>query len=285
MEQEQAFRGEMLYTGMLEGALVDPDYSVRVDNVRWSQPGEATILSDQFFLEWLMYREDDIECARPGRNFVTSHAVILVPPGQAVRTRWNSGRLRTISCSFRSELLADYPQLLSFLSSLDGDHQFNLDSPFLQAGLTRIADEVVTPGLDSGFMVRSLLFAICGEIRRATLGQPVPQECDGALSPGQMTMLRQVLHESGKLPTVVDLAQHCGVTSRALSPLVKRATGVTLRHYIARERLNRAKALLDDQKLMVKQVAYSCGFASAAAFTAAFRKTTGMTPVEYRTRC
>ncbi|OHD03150.1 MAG: hypothetical protein A3H25_15575 [Sphingomonadales bacterium RIFCSPLOWO2_12_FULL_63_15] len=270
---------------MLEGALVDPDYSVRVDNVRWSQPGEATILSDQFFLEWLMYREDDIECARPGRNFVTSHAVILLPPGQAVRTRWNSGRLRTISCSFRTELLADYPELLSFLSSLDGDHQFNLDSPFLQAGLTRIADEVVTPGLDSGFMVRSLLFAICGEIRRATLGQPVPQECDGALSPGQMTMLRQVLHESGKLPTVVDLAQHCGVTSRALSPLVKRATGVTLRHYIARERLNRAKALLDDQKLMVKQVAYSCGFASAAAFTAAFRKTTGMTPVEYRTRC
>ena len=285
MEQEQAFRGEMLYTGMLEGALVDPDYSVRVDNVRWSQPGEATILSDQFFLEWLMYREDDIECARPGRNFVTSHAVILLPPGQAVRTRWNSGRLRTISCSFRTELLADYPELLSFLSSLDGDHQFNLDSPFLHAGLTRIADEVVTPGLDSGFMVRSLLFAICGEIRRATLGQPVPQECDGALSPGQMTMLRQVLHESGKLPTVVDLAQHCGVTSRALSPLVKRATGVTLRHYIARERLNRAKALLDDQKLMVKQVAYSCGFASAAAFTAAFRKTTGMTPVEYRTRC
>ncbi|CAN5362205.1 helix-turn-helix transcriptional regulator [Sphingobium sp. Ant17] len=285
MEQEQAFRGEMLYTGMLEGALVDPDYSVRVDNVRWSKPGEATILSDQFFLEWLMYREDDIECARPGRNFVTSHAVILVPPGQAVRTRWNSGRLRTISCSFRSELLADYPELLSFLSSLDGDHQFNLDSPFLQAGLTRIADEVVTPGLDSGFMVRSLLFAICGEIRRATLGQPVPQKCDGTLSPGQMTMLRQVLHESGKLPTVVDLAQHCGVTSRALSPLVKRATGVTLRHYIARERLNRAKALLDDQKLMVKQVAYSCGFASAAAFTAAFRKTTGMTPVEYRTRC
>lgn len=285
MEQEQAFRGEMLYTGMLEGALVDPDYSVRVDNVRWSQPGEATILSDQFFLEWLMYREDDIECARPGRNFVTSHAVILLPPGQAVRTRWNSGRLRTISCSFRTELLADYPELLSFLSSLDGDHQFNLDSPFLQAGLTRIADEVVTPGLDSGFMVRSLLFAICGEIRRATLGQPVPQECDGALSPGQMTMLRQVLHESGKLPTVVDLAQHCGVTSRALSPLLKRATGVTLRHYIARERLNRAKALLDDQKLMVKQVAYSCGFASAAAFTAAFRKTTGMTPVEYRTRC
>lgn len=285
MEQEQAFKGDMLYTGMLEGALVEPDYSVRVDNVRWLQPGEATILSDQFFLEWLMYREDDIECAGPGRNFVSSHAVILVPPGQAVRTRWKSGRLRTVSCCFRSELLEGYPELLAFLSALDGDHQFNLDSPFLRAGLTRIADEIVTPGLDSGFMVRSLLFAICGEVRRATLDHAVPQQSDGALSPTQMTMLRDVVHESCKLPTVDDLAQHCGVTPRALSPLVKGATGVTLRHYIARERLNRAKALLNNHTLMVKQVAYSCGFASAAAFTAAFRKTTGMTPVEYRTRC
>src|SRR3546814_4655937 len=72
-----------------------------------------------------------------------------------------------------------------------------------------------------------------------------------------------MLHEGGKLPTAGELAQHCGVLPRDLSPLIKRTTGVTLRHYIARERLNRAKALLDDRKLMVKQVAYSCGFASA----------------------
>src|SRR3546814_1342637 len=94
MEQEQAFRGEALYSGALEGALVEKDYSIRVDNIRWLRPGEATILSDQFFLEWLMYREEDVECAGPGRRFVASHAVILVPPGQEVRTRWKAGRLR-----------------------------------------------------------------------------------------------------------------------------------------------------------------------------------------------
>src|SRR3546814_6020244 len=79
MEQEQAFRGEALYSGALEGALVEKDYSIRVDNIRWLRPGEATILSDQFFLEWLMYREEDVECAGPGGRFVASHAVILVP--------------------------------------------------------------------------------------------------------------------------------------------------------------------------------------------------------------
>src|SRR3546814_6015666 len=127
-----------------------------LDNIRWLRPGEATILSDQFFLEWLMYREEDVECAGPGGRFVASHAVILVPPGQEVRTRWKAGRLRTVSCCFCPEMLADSPELLSFLSQIDSDHQFNIGSPFLRAGLTRIADERIAPGLDSDFMVRSM---------------------------------------------------------------------------------------------------------------------------------
>lgn len=284
MEQELAFSGDAHYSGNLEGALEQPDCSFRVDNILWLRPGDATILSDQFFLEWLIFREEDVECARPGRKFVPSHAAILVPPGQEVRTRWRGGRIRTISCCFRSELLSDYPELQSVLANLDDDGQFNIDTPFLRAGLSRLADEIVTPGLDSAFMVRSLLLAICAEMRRAATSDEVPHRPGRGLSPGQMQILRQVVHDNQHLPTVNELASHCGIAARDLSPLVKRATGMTLRHYVARERLNRAKALLDDSKLMVKQVAYSCGFASAAAFTAAFRKTTGMTPVEYRTR-
>src|SRR3546814_14522392 len=89
------------------------------------------IRSDQFFLEWLMYRDEDVECAGPGRRFVASHAVILVPPGQEVRTRWKAGRLRTVSCCFRPEMLADSPELLSFLSQIDRDHQLNIGSTSL----------------------------------------------------------------------------------------------------------------------------------------------------------
>src|SRR3546814_4457549 len=87
------------------------------------------ILSDQFFLEWLMYRDEDVECAGPGRRFVASHAVILVPPGQEVRTRWKAGRLRTVSCCFRPEMLADSPELLSFLSQIRSEeHTSELQS-------------------------------------------------------------------------------------------------------------------------------------------------------------
>lgn len=286
MEQEHAFKAGKVYVGALEGAVLDDNFSTRVDNAYWLQPGEGTILSDQFFVEWLIYSEDDVECASPGRDFVPSRSIIFLPPGHDVRARWGRGRFRTISCCFRPEMLAATPELSAQLSSLQDDRRFNLDSAFLRAAMTRIGDECLSPGLDSQFTVRAILQSICGEVQRLVYRQPAsPPPPAGTLSLGQLGQLRAVLHESPKLPGLEDLANSCGVSMRALSPLVKKATGVTLRHYVARERLNRAKALLDDRRLMVKQVAYSCGFASAAAFTAAFRKTTGMTPLDYRKRC
>src|SRR3546814_6289237 len=106
-------------------------------------------------------------------------------------TLCRSWRLRTVSCCFRPEMLADSQELLSFLSQIDSDHQFNIGSPFLRAGLTRIADESIAPGLDSDFMVRSLLYAICGEVRRETQGKAATEEPDNALSPGQMQRLQE----------------------------------------------------------------------------------------------
>lgn len=285
MEQERAFLGERLFAGRNEGALVNDDYSLRVDNAEWLQAGEAALLSDHFYLEWIMFRDEDVEYARPDGDYVTSHAMIFVPPGQKVRARWTSGRIRTVSCCFRPRLLQDRPDLLRELTNLEGDHLFNLRGAFLESGMCRIADETVSPGFDSDFMVRSLLQALCSDLHRtASAAQPDP-EIPGALSPGQLRTLQQLLRDTnGKLPMADDLAHQCGVMPRALSSLVRGATGMSLRRFVVQERLNRARDLLDNRGMMIKQVAFSCGFASPAAFSAAFRKATGMTPAEYRNR-
>jgi len=232
-----------------------------------------------------MFRDQDVEYARPDGKYVTSHAIIFVPPGQRVRARWKGGRIRTISCCFRPRLLKERPELLQSLMNLDGDHLFNLRSAFLESGMCRIADETVSPGFDSDFMVRSLLQALCSDLHRTALVVRREPEIQGVLSPGQLRTLQQLLRETdGKLPAADDLARRCGVMPRALSALVKGATGINLRHFVAKERLNRARDLLDNRAVLIKEVAFSCGFASPAAFSAAFRKATGMTPAEYRNR-
>ena len=64
--------------------------------------------------------------------------------------------------------------------------------------------------------------------------------------------------------------------------MFKRTAGQTMRSYVASTHIARAKLLLADGDLLIKQVAYRSGFRSAAAFGDAFRRATGLTPVQYR---
>jgi AraC family transcriptional regulator len=82
--------------------------------------------------------------------------------------------------------------------------------------------------------------------------------------------------------TIARLAEACGCGPRTLAALYRRATGQTLREFIAGARIERAKALLMSEGAMVKQVAYLSGFQTPAAFCAAFREATGYTPLQFR---
>jgi AraC family transcriptional regulator len=81
------------------------------------------------------------------------------------------------------------------------------------------------------------------------------------------------------------LAAACGLSSRELPVMFKNTVGITLRSFVAASHIAKAKLLLSDPHLLVKQVAGRSGFESASAFTAAFRKATGMRPQQYREAC
>lgn len=65
----------------------------------------------------------------------------------------------------------------------------------------------------------------------------------------------------------------------------KAATGETPHKYLTQRRMERAKVLLTVTKLAIAEVAYRVGFSNQSHFTAHFRKTTGMTPKDYRLQC
>lgn len=286
MEQERAWSSEQTYETELQGALVRDDFSIRADHTVWRTPGEAVIRSDQFMVEWLIFSNAELQCARRGRQFRPAGRLSLLPPGVDLNCRWRGGRTHTVSCSFTDDAIADLGDLVVELSAIENDAMLDLRSPFVEAAMLKLAEEASSPGLDSDFMVRSLIGSICTEIRRLLTRPSAPVSTRGALSPRQINALRQILHDAeGKLPPLKELAAECGVAPRELSPLVKRTTGLTLRGYVAMERLNRARELLRDERLLIKQVAYSCGFATPAAFTAAFHKSSGVTPAQFRASC
>lgn len=64
--------------------------------------------------------------------------------------------------------------------------------------------------------------------------------------------------------------------------LFKRTTGLTFTDYLARVRIEKAKALLLDRNRRVSEVAYDVGFQSLTHFNRVFRKITGESPTSYR---
>ncbi|MCP1133950.1 response regulator [Paenibacillus polysaccharolyticus] len=82
--------------------------------------------------------------------------------------------------------------------------------------------------------------------------------------------------------TLVRLAELHHFNPSYLSRFFKQEMGINLSEYIDDSRIRKAKELLMNQELMVREVALQVGYESAHSFTRLFKKQTGMTPQEYR---
>ncbi|MCR5136580.1 MAG: AraC family transcriptional regulator [Oscillospiraceae bacterium] len=81
-----------------------------------------------------------------------------------------------------------------------------------------------------------------------------------------------------------DIAKAVGLSPYHLSRLFKTHTGMTMREYLIRERVEAAKQLLAATDRTIPQIASLLRFCDQSYFTMVFRKHTGQTPGEYRNK-
>lgn len=87
----------------------------------------------------------------------------------------------------------------------------------------------------------------------------------------------------GEEPSVAELARMVGLSEYHFIRVFRQVMGVTPRQYIIISRMNHARYLLKNTALPVGEIAGMAGYASESMFTAAFRRTQGVTPTRYRT--
>ena len=81
-----------------------------------------------------------------------------------------------------------------------------------------------------------------------------------------------------------DIAEAVGLSPYHLSRLFKTHTGLTMREYLTRERIEAAKQLLAVSDRTIPQIASLLRFCDQSYFTMVFRRQTGQTPGEYRNK-
>ncbi len=95
-------------------------------------------------------------------------------------------------------------------------------------------------------------------------------------------VIKMIKERIQDLPTLAELAKSSGLSRTYLSCVFKEVTGTRLQDYIAQVRLEKAKDLLGDIDLKIKQIAHEVGFSDPNYFCRSFKKKTGLIPTNWR---
>jgi AraC-like DNA-binding protein len=79
-----------------------------------------------------------------------------------------------------------------------------------------------------------------------------------------------------------ELAGIAAMSTAQFGRSFKAATGYSPHHYVTVRRVDHAKRMLRQGELTITQIAYCCGFSSAAHFATTFRQHVGIAPSNYR---
>lgn len=91
-------------------------------------------------------------------------------------------------------------------------------------------------------------------------------------------------HNFAEKMTVEELALRFAIGRRNLERRFKKATSNTVVEYIQRVKIEAAKMSLENSRQNVTEVMYQVGYNDTKAFRTTFKKITGLSPVQYRTK-
>jgi AraC family transcriptional regulator len=213
------------------------------------------------------------------RNY--SHKLIFVPAGRRFFGMQNPRRLTRSLCLYidPQRVLVD-PDLRFPEADLEPGLLFE-NSALWQTALK------LKPLIGSTeWSDRMYADALCGLLAHELLrlhGKPLPRPVSrGALAPWQqkriVDFIEEHLAEDISLEVLADVVQ---LSSYHFVRCFKRTFGDPPYRYWVGQRVARAKALLA-QRVPVTEIAFTVGFGTPSAFSAAFRRITGQTPTDYR---
>lgn len=222
----------------------------------------------------------------PGRSTVDCESLLAAGHDPSVRHGGNgplteivSARL-TLDTEVTEPLLRVLPPVLRF--DLDDSADDALRSTFRLLELER-----TFPGFGSGFIMSRLveaLFVYALRTCASSSAMTSPGWLAALSDPGLAPALRELHTDIAHPWTVDELARRAGMSRAAFAAAFKQKTGDSPINYLTCWRMHRAKRLLRDTRLSLRQIALTIGYDTDAAFSRAFRRVEGVAPGAWRRR-
>jgi len=109
-----------------------------------------------------------------------------------------------------------------------------------------------------------------------------PADMDQAEFDRLSPVLEYVTANIQNAPAVTELAERVALSPYQLDRLIQKVFGMTAGQWVLKQRLDHARNLLRNSNASIAEIALATGYCDQSAFTRQFRKTTGLTPLQFR---
>jgi AraC family transcriptional regulator len=156
------------------------------------------------------------------------------------------------------------------------------DANLLETAL-KLPPLIENPTPNDEAYLETLGAVLAHEVIRLNRGAPrARSHAQGGLAPWQQRVITSYIEEHlSEQLSLATLAELIGLSSFYFCRAFKQSFGLPPHRYHIARRIEHAKALLAQPWMSVTEIGMRLGFSDTSAFTAAFRKVTGVTPTAY----
>jgi AraC-like DNA-binding protein len=153
----------------------------------------------------------------------------------------------------------------------------------IEAGLIEVVRDFASGTAQGRLSAQARLALLVARLARPRDAAPATASAPAGQSDARLAAALALIGERFAEPlTMGDCARAAGMSPTRFAHRFRERTGYAPMEYLRRLRVERARRLLSDPSLSVKEVAARCGFPDQYHFSRVFRQTDGLPPSQYR---
>jgi AraC-like DNA-binding protein len=147
-----------------------------------------------------------------------------------------------------------------------------------------LAGAMEEPGDGTAMFADCIALAFFAHIVRAYGSVPAAERnARGGLASWQLQRARDFINANlAGDPSIAEVANECGLSTSYFARAFKQATGLPPYRWLSKQRVERAKELLQDPGRQLADIAQLCGFVDQSHFTRVFSRSEGYSPGRWR---
>jgi AraC family transcriptional regulator len=208
--------------------------------------------------------------------------LFVIPADESLRMRGGGGApSRSVICRIEPATIRDRLGCEPRWDSRQLQASLDIHNLHIHQLMLRLSEELAAPGVRSHVLVEAIGTQLMIELARHQSAL-VERSQRGGLAAWRLRLIDERIGQLERAPSLAELALLCGLSVRQLTRGFRATRGVSIGDYLERSRLHHARLLLNGQH-SIKFIAAKMGL-TASAFSFAFRRATGETPNQYRSR-